>query len=49
MRGGSIVILPANVPRAGWAKSALLLRERGEDALLDASLPTRFDEKDWKW
>jgi antitoxin MazE len=46
---GRIVIEPARKPRAGWAEAARLMRERGEDGLLDAPSPTRFDEEEWEW
>lgn len=44
-----IVIAPLRVPRAGWADDARLIRERGEDGLLDPPTPTRFDESEWEW
>jgi antitoxin MazE len=49
VRRGSIVILPATRPRAGWSEAAELLRGRNEDLLLDEPTPTAFDEKEWKW
>lgn len=44
-----IVIEAPRTERAGWAEAAALLRERGEDALLDAPTPTDFDETEWVW
>ena len=46
---GRIVIRRGSPPCAGWAAAARRMRERDEDRLLDATTPTRFDEKDWKW
>ncbi len=46
---GRIVIRRGNRPRAGWAPAARRMRERDEDRLLDPTIPTRFDEKEWKW
>ena len=46
---GRIVIRRANRPRAGWAAAARTMRERNEDRLLDPTIPTHFDEKEWKW
>lgn len=46
---GRIVIRKGNRPRAGWAAAARRMRERDEDRLLDPTIPTRFDEKEWKW
>ncbi len=44
-----IIIEGAATPRAGWGRAAELLRERGEDSLLDEIVATDFDESDWKW
>jgi antitoxin MazE len=46
---GRIVIRRASRPRAGWAAAARTMRERNEDRLLDPTIPTHFDEKEWKW
>jgi antitoxin MazE len=46
---GRIVIRSAKRPREGWADAARLMRERGEDRLIDESTSTRFDDKEWKW
>ena len=44
-----ILISPAARPRLGWSEAAQLLRERGEDELVDSPSPTRFDESEWEW
>ncbi len=44
-----IIIEGATTPRAGWGLAAELLRERGEDSLLDEVVATDFDESEWKW
>ena len=49
VKGGAIVIAPAGRARAGWGEAARRMRERGEGALLDAPVPTRFDAEAWKW
>jgi len=46
---GRLVVRAAHGPRAGWAAAAKAMRARGDDQLLDAPTPTRFDEKDWQW
>jgi antitoxin MazE len=46
---GRLVVRAAHGPRAGWAAAAKAMRAKGEDQLLDAPTPTRFDEKDWQW
>jgi antitoxin MazE len=49
VREGAIVILPARVPREGWAEAAQALHEQGEAGLLDPPTPTRFDKEGWEW
>ncbi|MGB5673115.1 MAG: AbrB/MazE/SpoVT family DNA-binding domain-containing protein [Gemmatimonadota bacterium] len=44
-----ILISPLVAPRAGWAESARVVSERGEDGLLDPVAPTRFDRSSWQW
>lgn len=44
-----IMIEAVQAPRDGWAEAASLLRERGEDGLLDEPTPTGFDESEWAW
>ena len=46
---GRIVVSGAKPVRDGWAAAARAMRERGDDALLDAGTLTRFDRTDWKW
>ncbi|MCY4574579.1 MAG: AbrB/MazE/SpoVT family DNA-binding domain-containing protein [Gemmatimonadetes bacterium] len=36
-------------PRAGWARAARQLEERGEGGLLDDPVPTAFEESEWEW
>lgn len=45
---GRIVISPATVPRAGWAKAAAQAAAEAE-RLLDEPVPTRFDREEWTW
>ncbi len=49
VRPGAVLIEPAAGARAGWAEAAQRLAAQGEDRLLDAPTPTRFDEEDWRW
>ena len=44
-----IMIECAETPRTGWSAAAELLRERGEDGLLDEPTPTEFDASEWEW
>jgi hypothetical protein len=39
----------ASKPRAGWEEAARVMRERGEDTLLDDFTATDFDESEWVW
>ena len=46
---GRLVVRAAHGPRTGWAVAAKAMRVKGDDQLLDAPTPTRFDNKDWQW
>ncbi len=46
---GGIVIEAEKPHRAGWAEAAALAHEKGDDGLLDGSVPTQFDEAEWEW
>lgn len=49
VRDGALIITSCREPRAGWAEAARLIRERGEDGLLDEPAPTEFDRREWRW
>jgi len=49
LQKGAIVVMPARSPRSGWSEAARLLRERGEDYLVDTPVPTQFDDEEWEW
>jgi len=49
VQDGTIVVAPMATYRSGWAEAARQIHERGEDLLLDAPTPTRFDEREWEW
>jgi antitoxin MazE len=44
-----IIIESASTPRSGWSAAAALLRDRGEDGVLDEPTPTDFDKAEWEW
>jgi len=46
---GRLVVRSAKHPRAGWAEAARAMKMRGEDSLLDAPMPTKFDIEEWQW
>lgn len=49
LQKGAIVVTSVRVPRSGWSEAARLLRERGEDYLVDSLIPTHFDDEVWEW
>jgi antitoxin MazE len=48
---GSLVIVPAHRPRAGWKASFRDMAKRGDDAMLDGDAPhsTEWDKTEWEW
>lgn len=50
-RNNSLVIKPAEKPRAGWAEAFRRMAEWGDDVLLDDSAPSLngWDEDEWEW
>jgi len=49
VRGSQLIIRPADHPRAGWEAAFAKMAEHGDDALLDSSTPTQWDETEWQW
>jgi len=49
VRDGAIIIARVTSTRSGWAEAAGQMRQLGDDRLLDPPIPTRFDEKEWRW
>lgn len=46
---GRLVVRAAARPRAGWASKARSMHRRGDDAPLDDTTPTVFEETEWRW
>jgi antitoxin MazE len=46
---GRIVVRAVRRTREGWAEAARAMHEHGDDRLLDAPAPTRFDQEAWEW
>jgi antitoxin MazE len=47
---GQISIRPARSPRAGWAEQFAVMREAGDDALIDEpQAATTWDDEEWEW
>jgi len=44
-----LVISSPHRPRAGWEAAFQAMAAAGDDQLLDASLPTRFERSEWQW
>ncbi len=49
VRDGIVVIARPAMPRRGWAEAAEEMRQAGDDRMLDAPIPTHFDEEEWTW
>lgn len=49
LQKGAIVVMTARSPRSGWSEAAHLLRERGEDYLVEPSVLIHFDDEEWEW
>jgi antitoxin MazE len=48
-KGRGLVVRPLEGPRTGWARAFKNMSERGDDALLDETGPSRFDQDEWQW
>ena len=46
---GRLVVRASRRLRDGWSEAARTVHEHGDDRLLDASAPTRFDDEAWEW
>ncbi len=51
VKGNTLVISPANPPRAGWAEAFAVMASRADDRLIEGarSLPTAWDDGEWEW
>jgi antitoxin MazE len=45
----SLVIRSAKQPRLGWSDAFAEMAVQGDDALLDESLNTEWDQTEWEW
>ena len=45
----SLVIRSAKQPRLGWAEAFAEMSVQSDDALLDVSLQTEWDQTEWEW
>ena len=44
-----IVIRPTSRPRQGWCEQFAAMAAAGDDHLIDAPIPTDFDQDQWEW
>ncbi len=52
VRGESVVVRPVRSVRDGWEESFKLMRQRGDDAVIDeeaVGCETEWDESEWTW
>jgi antitoxin MazE len=49
VQGSQIVIRSARRAREGWAEAFARMAAAGDDALLDAPVPTEWDQSEWEW
>ena len=50
VQNNEIVIRSSEPPRHGWAEAFKAMAQRGDDRLLDDSVPSsRWDEEEWEW
>lgn len=49
VKNQSIVITPAQTVRSGWGDAFKKMAKSGDDELLDKSLATDWEEKEWEW
>ena len=44
-----LVIRASHSPRKGWSEKFAAMASRGDDTLLDAEVPSKWDEEEWEW
>ena len=44
-----LIVRPAAGPRDGWADAFRAMSDRGDDALVLETAPSRWDEDEWQW
>jgi antitoxin MazE len=49
VRGSQLLIRAAKHPRAGWEEAFAAMASRGDDALLDDTSLTAWDQTEWEW
>jgi len=49
VQGGKLIIHAIHEPRMGWDDQFLEMAARGDDKLLDDTVPTQWDDDEWTW
>ena len=49
VEGNRLIIHSLHSPRQGWEMQFKAMAERGDDQLLNKSIPTQWDEEEWAW
>ena len=44
-----LVIRSLSAPRKNWDKKCCAMASKGDDALLDSDVQTKWDEEEWEW
>jgi antitoxin MazE len=44
-----LIIQASRQPRQGWEEQFAVMAEQGDDAWIDETLPTQWDEDEWTW
>jgi len=44
-----LVIRALGSPRKGWSEKFAAMAAKGDDALLDADVQSKWDEEEWEW
>lgn len=49
IKADGLIIRAARRPRQDWEERFRAMREHGDDALVDETLPTRWENEEWVW
>ena len=47
--GGKLIIHSTRSVRQGWGVQFATMAEQGDDALIDQTISTGWDEQEWEW
>ena len=49
IHNNELVIRALGSPREGWGKKFAAMAAKGDDALLDSDVQSKWDEEEWEW